>query len=308
MKTQEQKSFQTYLIISSFLHLIFIGVFIFGIPSFKKMPEEQDVVIFEMVDVADLVNIKNQNIETTKDIEIKESQKVKKSTTEVAPVEEEKPKEEVKEEPKLPEKEPEIVPEKKEEVKIPEKVEKKEEVTPPKKEEEKPKPVKIVEKPKKPVKKPVKKEEDVMDSILKNLEKESDGQAIKSPNRNVMSQSDEGKFAKGDYDEDSPLSVTEKLLIKQQIEKNWQPPVGAASLENVQVILHLKVLEDGTITDVRIKDILCPAGAGQTCDLVAQTAARAAKKASPLQNLRPERYDIWREFDLRFDPSNIMKL
>lgn len=305
MQDQEQKTFQRYLIISCILHLIFISVFMYGLPSFRK-PPEPEMVVFDVVDASDIPNIRNQTPNPSKEPEIKESQRVKKAE-EAPEVKEEPVKEEpAKEEVKLPEKEAEVIPEKKEEIK---KTEKKKEEAKKEKPKEKPKPkIKVTEPPKKPVKKPAKKEEDVIDDILKNLEKESDGQEVKSPNRDSAIRAPEGKFAKGNnYDEDSPLSVTEKMLIKKQIEKQWQPPVGALSIENIQVILHLKVLEDGTITDVKIKDVLCPAGAEQTCDLVAQSSARAAKKASPLQNLRPNRYDIWREFDLRFDPSNIMK-
>jgi outer membrane biosynthesis protein TonB len=294
MHTQEQKTFQRSLIISGILHLIFAVIFIFGLPSFSKKLEQPEVMIFEMVTAADLVNIKNQNTKVTKE-ETEESKKVVQKPTEQEAQPEEKAKpEEVKE--KEPEKEPEIIPEKKIEKKEPEKKEKKKEVAPPKKEKEKPKP-----------KKPAKQEEDPLDKIMKELEKESEGQSTTSLNKNTVSKAEEGKFATGNHDGESPLSVTEKLLIKKQIEEQWQPPVGAASLEEVQVILHLKVLEDGTISEVKIKEVLCPTGASQTCDLVAHSAARAAKKASPLKNLRPNRYDIWKEFDLRFDPSNIMK-
>ncbi len=293
MKNPERKTFQKSLIISSLLHLILIAVFIYGVPSiFEKSPQEQQIITFEMLPISDVVNVRNQNVKTSEPKEIQEAKKVKKSSPEVKeeePIEETPKKEEA---PIVPKKEAEIIPEKKKDPEPVKKQEVKKKVSPPKK--EKTKPAKIA-----------KKQEDVIDSILKNLEKESDGQEVNSPNKTNSNQAHEGKFAKGSYDEDSPLSITEKTLIKQQVEKNWRPPVGIANLENVQIILHLKLEADGTVIEVTIKDKICPIGSEQTCDLLAESAARAAKKASPIENLRPERYDLWKEFDLRFDPSNI---
>jgi hypothetical protein len=72
MKNQEQKAFQKDLIISLVLHLIFIGVFIYGLPSiFKKVPDEQNVITFEMLPVADITNVRDQGIKTPEPKEIK---------------------------------------------------------------------------------------------------------------------------------------------------------------------------------------------------------------------------------------------
>ena len=76
MKTQEQKAFQRDLIISLVLHLIFVVIFIYGIPSiFEKLPEENQVITFEMLTVSDIVNVRNQDIKKPEPKEIKESKK-----------------------------------------------------------------------------------------------------------------------------------------------------------------------------------------------------------------------------------------
>ena len=294
MKNQEQKIFQRDLVISLVLHMIFVVIVIYGIPSiFEKPPEETQVITFEMLTVSDIVNVRNQDIKKPEPKEIKESQKIEKSAT--------KPKEEVKEPEETPlektetlEKEAEVVPEKEKEKEIPKKEEKPKKVIPPKKEKSK-----KIEKPKKPVKK----QEDVIDSILQNLEKESDGKKTNSLNRTTSNQENEGKFARGDHDEDSPLSITEKMLIKQQIENNWTQVIG--DLENIKVKISLELEIDGTVTKAEITSITCPPGAEQICQLVAETTKRAAKKASPIKNLRPDRYDIWKKFDLDFYPGNM---
>jgi hypothetical protein len=130
MKNQEQKAFQKDLIISLILHLIFIGVFIYGIPSIlKKAPEEQNVITFEMLSVSDITNVRDQGVKTPEPKEIKKSQKIEKSAAspkenlqqKAEPPKQEEPKpverkaEPIKEEKTTTSKEAEIVPEKKKE-------------------------------------------------------------------------------------------------------------------------------------------------------------------------------------------------
>ena len=293
MKTQEQKAFQRDLVISLVLHLIFVVIFIYGIPSiFEKLPEENQVITFEMLTVSDIVNVRNQDIKKPEPKEIKESKKIEKSSTK-AKEELKEPEEKPLEKTEVVEKEAEIVPEKEKQKEIPKKEEKPKKVIPPKKEKEKVKPKKI--------EKPVKKQEDLIDSVLQTLEKESDGEKKNSLNRTTSSQENEGKFARGNHDEDSPLSITEIMLINQQINENWNKPTG---IENIKVTLSLKLDKDGTVIEVKIKDSPST-GNKQLQDLVNEGALRAAKKASPIKNLRLERYDLWKEFDLNFDPSTM---
>jgi hypothetical protein len=326
MKNQEQKAFQKDLIISLVLHLIFIGVFIYGLPSiFKKVPDQQNVITFEMLTVSDITNVRDQGVKTPEPKEIKKSQKIEKSAAspkenleqkeETPKQEEPKPVEKKPETPKeektTPLKEAEIVPEKKKEEEAPKKeepkpVEKKPE-TP--KEEDKKKPAPIIKKEvKQPqakkeetAKKAPKKQEDVIDSLLANLEKESEGAERRSPNRTPPSPPNEGKFAKGNNaDEESPLSITEEMLIKQQIIKHWDKPAG---IEGIEVIFHVRLDIEGNVTIIQVSGLT---GDKQLQVLVEETGRRAVKKASPIKNLRPERYNVWKEFKLRFDPSSMM--
>jgi len=320
MKNQEQKAFQKDLIISLVLHLIFIGVFIYGLPSiFKKVPEEPDVITFEILPVSDITNVRDQGVKTPEPKEIKKSQKIEKSAAlpkenleqkEETPKQVEKKPETPKEEKTTPSKEAEIVPEKKKEEEAPKKeepkpVEKKPE-TP--KEEDKKKPTPIKKEVKQPqpkkeetAKKAPKKQEDVIDSLLANLEKESEGTERRSPNRTPPSPPNEGKFAKGNNaDEESPLSITEEMLIKQQIIKHWDKPAG---IEGIEVIFHVKLDIEGNVTIIQVSGLT---GDKQLQVLVEETGRRAVKKASPIKSLRPERYNVWKEFKLRFDPSSMM--
>ncbi len=306
MKEQEDKKFQRAIIVSAILHLVLLGVFFFGFPSvFKKLPEEQDVMTFEILPTSELSNIKNENIVAKKAIEPEKSKEVKKSDTakkqDPTPVETkpEGKKEPVKEEekPKDAEKIPEKEPIKKEE----KKKEPEKKVEP--KIEPKPEPKKETSKPKtKPKIAP--KEEDNIDSILKNLEEESVGTDSKVLKKSNAEQMEGTKKTRGmEYNEDSPLSITEKSLVKSQIEKNWRPPIGNQNLRDVRVMLHMKLETDGTINNVTVIKIICPSNSEALCKLTAESAVRAVKQASPIENLPVDRYDVWKEFNLLFDPS-----
>jgi len=279
MKNQEQKAFQKDLIISLILHLIFIGVFIYGLPSiFKKAPEEPDVITFEMLPVADITNVRDQGVKTPEPKEIKKSQKIEKSAS--SPKESLEQKEET---PKPLEKKPETP--KEEDKKKPAPIKKEVKQPQPKKEET--------------AKKAPKKQEDVIDSLLANLEKESEGTERRSPNRTPPSPPNEGKFAKGNNaDEDEPLAVSEIATIKGQIKSNWNKPAG---LEGIKVVLHLSLDIEGNATIVGVSGLK---GDKQLQILVEESARRAVKKANPIKNLRPERYNVWKEFNVGFEPSD----
>jgi len=58
MKEQEDKKFQRAIIVSAILHLVLVGIFFFGFPSvFEKLPEEQDVMTFEILPTSELSNV-----------------------------------------------------------------------------------------------------------------------------------------------------------------------------------------------------------------------------------------------------------
>ena len=98
------------------------------------------------------------------------------------------------------------------------------------------------------------------------------------------------------------LTIDEKMLIKRQIDNNWEQPVG--NLESITVKTKLELDIDGSVTKAEILSINCPPGADQICVLVAESAKRAVKKASPIKNLKPDRHDIWKTVELDFYPGN----
>lgn len=274
MKKQEKKQFQGALILSALLHIIIVGLFYFGLPSvFEKLPEEKDVLTFEVVPVNAIANIKTENkskqkekiAEKSKEIKASKPAPKKQAPLPKKPIEKEKPK-----------KEKEIVP------------------------------VKGQEKPKKipPKKTEVsKQEEDPMDAILKNLDKESKGTAAKTPTKSHEAKEQSNKTARGaKYDEESPLSITEELYIKTLINKNWRRPAGLEYSKGINLKVRLKLDKTGKIIDRSVKAICLP-DYTTLCALLEDSALRAIKKIDPIENLLPDRYNAWKEFTLNFDPE-----
>lgn len=315
------------------LHLLIIYFFLFGLPSlFKKLPEEQ-VIVFEMLPISSQSNVPNKTKQPEKTIENQDAKKVEQSKPDYAEekksiekpvIEEEKPVEKPIEEKKIVEEKPieekrpieekPIIEEKKpveksiiEEEKPPEEkpiIEKKKAV------DKKPTETKPVE-VKKPteVKKPIEKKKKIpnksdLDSLLKNLEQSSEGSNAKSNKQARFKKNKETQESKGSYDETLALSISEISLIKQQIEKLWSKPIGIQNLEQLRVTLYIALSKDGSVKEVKVKETICPNITKTACDALSDSAMRAVWQASPINNLDPQRYDSWKEFNFLFDPSN----
>jgi outer membrane biosynthesis protein TonB len=303
MTNQIKVEWHGSLALSIFLHVILMGIFLFGVPSFfDKLPEEE-AITFEILPLSAIVNVKNETKSTEVAPEVEKSRDVKKTDIKKEP-KPTHPQEVEKEEPKptppqeVEKQEPKPVPEEKIEEKITKEAQKEKAQKEKAQKEKAQKEKAVVEKKTTP-----KPEDDSIDSILKNLEKDSKGDDAKASKKNVASLKKSKNNSKGDYNDEYPLSITEKLLIKNQIRKHWREPAGATNLEAIKIILHISIEKSGIIDSVVVKSIICPLSSNEMCNLIEESTLRAIKKASPLQNLSLDRYDVWKEFDIEFIPG-----
>lgn len=295
------RKFKYALYISTFLHVVALIVFYFGVPVFHtELPDQQEIFTFEVLPASAISNVKNQQPKKKGRVEKKAKQikQSKPAATKSQPAKQDNTKAADKSKvtkEAVAVKKAQDAPAKK----APEKVQEKKK-TPEKKKVEKP-----AAKPNVPKK--AKQEDNPIDTLLKNLEEASTGDTSKSPFRAVdVNELDDSKFSRGQiYDENSPLSITEKLMIKRQIESHWQPPIGLQELEDMRILLYIKLKEDGSVSELDIKNVICPKSGISTCKIFAESVVRAVKQANPLENLSPQRYDVWKEFELYFDPSQI---
>lgn len=275
-------------------HLLILSLCLIGLPSsFKHLSNDEQIITFEMLPMSEISNIPviSQNTEIIKEQE--EAKKVQENKKPEIPQEiKEEPKDQETLEPE--EKEAEIIPEKKKEE------HRKEESIKP--QTEKPKEIKPKEKEK--IKK--KKNNNDLESLLKNLEKSSKGDKAKS--NKTKEYNENGKEnSKGTFNEDLPLSISEKALIKRQIETNWKIPIGAENIEQIKIIAYIALNKDGSVLQVMITEKKCDGVSNTVCNLFADSCIRAVWQSSPIEGLPQDRHNIWKEFNFLFDPTDMVR-
>jgi outer membrane biosynthesis protein TonB len=296
-------NFRFFVTVSAFAHLLIAIILILGLPSFKRLPDEQ-VITFEVLPVSDFTNIKTQKVQKDKAIESEDAKEVKRASQESAAKEQEQPKPAPVPEPEAPkptpapekpvEKSPELI-----KSDTAEPIKKDPEPKPEVKEEAKPKP-EVKKEPPKEVKK--KNKDADIDSLLKTLEKASEGKAAKSRKEARSEQSDDAFDAKGVFDAEMPIAISEHQAIKQQIQRNWNVPAGARHLDGIIITLYIALKPDGAVMEARFVSKECPAGNDMVCQAMVDSAIRAVHQASPFQNLSASQYNFWKAFNIAVSP------
>ena len=148
-------------------------------------------------------------------------------------------------------------------------------------------------------------------SVLKSVEeleedkasrhKDSEQSSLKSPSDTI-----EEILAKADTEfvETAPLSMTELDSIRHQIQKHWNLPAGARDAHNMRVTLSISLGRDGTVLDVTIFNVV-QAQTDTFFRAMAESAVRAVWKTEKIRYLSPEKYHLWRDMKLNFDPSDM---
>ena len=96
------------------------------------------------------------------------------------------------------------------------------------------------------------------------------------------------------------LSASEIALVRRQVEEHWSIPAGVQGVADMRVKLRIQLGQDGAVQAVDIQDAARSAS-DPVFRTVAESARRAVLAASPL-TLPPEKYALWRDMILVFDP------
>jgi hypothetical protein len=101
------------------------------------------------------------------------------------------------------------------------------------------------------------------------------------------------------------LTMSEKDLIRAQIERRWNVPAGARDARNLKIRVRFALNPDGSVRGMpeivdrgRMDDPFYRAAA--------ESAVRAVLQASPLQDLPAGKYNSWRDVELTFDPREML--
>lgn len=177
--------------------------------------------------------------------------------------------------------------------------------------EVKPEPPKLPSTISRPRQKPKPPKRDTFDSLLRSIEDlEDDLPQRPKPDPEpdvaaadlvdeILAEADTG------FDNSAPLSMSEMDSIRYQIQKNWSIPAGARDAHEMRVTLRIQLSPDGTVIDVSVVN----ATRMQTDPFfrtMAESTVRAVLLTGQIKNLSPEKYHLWRDMRINFDPSEMI--
>lgn len=146
---------------------------------------------------------------------------------------------------------------------------------------------------------------DRLDSILKNVERDLKPRETQNAEAEKEPPPEEDRKPRVRRTEVSEKLTGSQLdAIRRQIERCWNPPVGARDAENLVVELRVQLRRDGTVQQARI--ISTERMSDPFYRSAAESALRAVRICSPLENLPPEKYEAWRDMRLTFDPREML--
>ena len=108
------------------------------------------------------------------------------------------------------------------------------------------------------------------------------------------------------YRSDAPLSMSEIDNIRSQIQRNFSMPVGARGAESMIVTLRIMLRPDGTVTSVEVaEDDRHRMREDRFFRSMAESAVRAVNRTRQIKFLSPEKYHLWRDITVTFDPREM---
>ena len=99
------------------------------------------------------------------------------------------------------------------------------------------------------------------------------------------------------------MSVNEIDALRARIAQCWSPPPGGLGADQIVVKLRLKLNEDGTLVGY---PTIANRGASPFFQAAADSAVRAVYQCQPY-TLPSEKYALWRDMILNFDPSEMYR-
>ncbi len=99
-----------------------------------------------------------------------------------------------------------------------------------------------------------------------------------------------------------------RLSIRDQIRKCWNPPIGAASAEDLLVRVFLRLDPTGRVREAHILD-----SGRMAADSFFRAAAESARRAALNDRCNPlelpiDKYETWKELEISFDPRELLGL
>ena len=133
------------------------------------------------------------------------------------------------------------------------------------------------------------------------IDKAKEVEAVKKKEKEKITQSSQkNSFATG-------LTLSQEDALRAQIFGCWSVPLGLPYDEDLLVRIKLELKQDGTIMKSEILDHQRMNRPGQKFyKILAESALRAVRLCQPLK-VPPTGYENWRNIQLNFDPTEMLK-
>ena len=132
------------------------------------------------------------------------------------------------------------------------------------------------------------------------IDKAKEEQAETQKSSELTQSSVKNSFAKA-------LSLSEEDALRAQIFGCWSVPLGLPYDKNLLVRIKLKLKPDGRILKAEILDHARMNTPGQSFyKILAESALRAVRICQPLK-VPPTGYERWKDLQLNFDPTEMLK-
>ena len=133
------------------------------------------------------------------------------------------------------------------------------------------------------------------------IDKAKEVEAVKQKKSNKLTQSSvKNSFASG-------LTLSEEDALRAQIFSCWSVPLGLPFDEELLVRIKLELKKDGTIMKSEILDHERMNRPGQKFyKILAESALRAVRLCQPLK-VPPTGYEKWKNIQLNFDPTEMLR-
>lgn len=146
----------------------------------------------------------------------------------------------------------------------------------------------------------IQKTKEAEEKQAQKIKKEKAKQNVATNLSNVVSKVTDKTDAKPSI---APIGLSELDRLRIHIAKRWNPPPAAAGADKLKVDIYVRLEPDGSVTEASIVEVK-RYNSDRIYRAAANAALRAVLDASPLP-LPREKYDQWREFIFGFDPRFI---
>ncbi|MDC3091302.1 cell envelope integrity protein TolA [Rickettsiales bacterium] len=163
--------------------------------------------------------------------------------------------------------------------------------------ENKPKKKKVEEE----VKENKKQKETRLSSILKSIDKLKEEKKKNDQEKPILEPVENDTL-----DQSEKLTISELDMIRRQFINCWNVPAGAKNIQNLQVLVKIKLDEDGNVIDSEL--IKTNSLNDSFYKAAAESAMRAVRHPSCKKLKVPvKKYKTWKNITLNFDPSMLAK-